>query len=80
MIYEKSRYAFWINFASTSDRESAIFLLSAATHTMCPPSNRRVDLVPPQLAQREVRVSPQDLPGLTVAAQADASFFTQGRN
>jgi hypothetical protein len=35
--------------------------------------------VPPQSRQREVGVSTPDQPGLTVAAIAEASFFTQGR-
>ena len=65
--------------ADTVIATRVIFLLFAATHTKSTPSNRRADLVPPQSRQREVGVSTPDQPGLTVAAIAEASFFTQGR-
>jgi hypothetical protein len=44
-----------------------IILRFAAMHIRWPSSNRRVSLVSPQPGQREVGVSAQDLPGLTVA-------------
>jgi hypothetical protein len=58
---------------------SAIFLLFVAMHTRWGPAIGAWALFPPQFRQREVTVSTEDLPELTIAASAEASSFTQGR-